>query len=77
MLVFFICRSKCTGLRNSGKRGSQLTYRKNRPLDMAAGTNLKKKKETCILEQKMEECWKNVECRLCHKNVDKGEEVQW
>ena len=31
------------GLRNSGKSGSQSTYRKNRPLDMAAGTEFKKK----------------------------------
>ena len=21
--------------------------------------------------------WKNAECKLCHQNVDKGEEVQW
>ena len=26
--------------------------------------------------QKMEECEKNAECKLYHKNVDKGEEVQ-
>ena len=25
----------------------------------------------------MEECEKNVDGKLCHKNVDKGEEVQW
>ena len=36
--VFFIWRSKYTGLRNYGKSGSQLTYRHNRPLDMAKGT---------------------------------------
>ena len=42
---------------------------------MAAGTQFKKK-ETCILEKKMDKCWKNANCRLCHKNVDKGEEVQ-
>ena len=27
--------------------------------------------------QKMEECEKDADCKLCHKNVDKGEEVQW
>ena len=25
----------------------------------------------------MEECEKTAECKLCHENVDKGEEVQW
>ena len=25
----------------------------------------------------MEECEKNDECKLCHKNVDKVEEVKW
>ena len=41
---------------------------------MVEGTKFKKK-ETCILEHKMEECWKNAKCKLYHKNVDKGEEV--
>ena len=40
---------------------------------MAAGTEFKK---NMYPRQKMEECEKNDESKLCHKNVDKGEEVQ-
>ena len=32
-------------------------------------------KKTCILDRKLKSV-KNDECKLCHKNVDKGEEVQ-
>ena len=46
---------------------------KNRPLDMATRTQFKK---NMYPRQKIEECEKNVQCKLCHKNVDKGEEVQ-
>ena len=37
-MLSFISISKCTGLRNSSKSGSQLTYRKDIPLDMEVGT---------------------------------------
>ena len=45
----------------------------NRPLDMAAGTKFKKNMYPRL---KIEQCEKNVEWKLRHKNFDKGEEVQ-
>ena len=40
---------------------------------MAAGIEFKKK---MYPRQKNGRMWRNVECKLCHKNVGKVEEVQ-
>ena len=44
---------------------------------MVVGTEfIKKKLKHVSQKQKNGRVKKNVECKLCHKNVDKGEEVQ-